>query len=871
MRPMLLSPLTKKIFLLSVLLFTGLIASAQSILDQKVSINLPKATIEEALNDLNRNYHLQFSYSSDKIPLNKAISIEAKEEKLSNVLKMIFRNTPVIYMVVGEKIVLIASDKKTSNTRYTISGYVKESGSGELLPGVNIYKPGYYTGTTTNNYGFYSITLPSDTHEVVFSYVGYTPVKKVFNLDHDMVQDIMLSSSVTLRDVVIERRKKNDPDESIAMGTTNVDLNEITQSPRLLGEKDPMKNTLFLPGVNRENEISNGYNIRGGTNDQNLVILDDAPIYNAFHLFGTFSVFNGDALKNLQITKGGFPARYGGRLSSVIEMTTREGNKEAFHGDASIGLITSHLTLEGPLVKNRTSFLVSGRRTHISELADLVFVDGKYFDYHFFDMNMKINHEFNKNNKIYLSAYKGKDKYIDREETGEYKYKTDISWGNETMSLRWNHLYSSKVFSNTTAIYSNYRFDDFQGNPTSSFSFGSGIRDYILKHDVDIYATPRHHLKTGFISTFHHFTPGTSFQADSISNTATGITYEGIESAAYLEDEFRVTPKLGMNAGLRLSHFLYKTNHYWNLEPRLLLSYQVQEGLVLKASYARMSQFIHLLSNSTGIGLPTDLWLPTTSKIKPQTANQVSLGMSKKIGKDISLNIEGYYKKIDHLINFKPGSSFLNILFLNAGPANNNWEAVVTSGQAWAYGSEFQLEKKGERFNTMLSYTLGFAEHQFDLINRGKKYWASYDRRHALSLLTSYKISSRWRVSASWVYSTGNAFTLPKSNYIVYGHEPGDLNYEFGLGGNSTLFFLSEYGGKNIYRASAFHKLDLGATYTHPYKFGTGTLEMGIFNVYNRKNPIFYIITSSEDGNSNKLKKLTLLGIMPSLSYSIKF
>jgi hypothetical protein len=835
--------------------FAAKISYAQNTGEKKITLT-SDATIGQVLSILSAKYQLHFSYSSDKIPLKKKIKLSVVDETLENTLKKIFEGTTVSYKINGNNVVLYPDVK---NKKVTLSGYIKENGSSELLPGVNVYQTQSYSGTASNNYGFYSISLPADTQEVVYSYVGYVPVKKKIYLDKDTELNIILSPSIDLDPVEVLTERKE-----FMVQTTGIDYaittDDIKNTPSLLGEKDVLRTLQLSPGFTRENEISNGYFVRGGGNGQNLIILDDAPIYNAFHLFGLFSIFNGDALKNMQVIKGGFPARYGGRVSSVIDVSTKEGNKESVHGDASIGILSSRLSLEGPIIKNKLSWFISGRRTYLDPVVNSMLNKSDRLRYTFFDVNGKINYEINKNNKVYFSSYIGKD--IFKQGESAILNTGGIEWGNRTSSLRLNHLYNNKLFSNTSFIFSYYKFEASDKQDSARASSESGIRDYTFKHDFDYFLSNNHYLKFGTQITLHEFTPSKINISDTTNRLVFSEIYKGSETSFYVEDEIKFSSKIRANAGMRFS--LYNTDGSKMVmypEPRLSLAYDPFEKFTVRVSYMKVSQFVHLLS-STSIGLPSDMWVPSTDQIKPETGDQYTLGVFKHY-KNFSFSAEGYYKSINHILAYKEGLSVLDIIYGVTERDNIQWENNTTEGRGWAYGSEFMIKKNSGKIRGTACYTISWAEQQFDAINKGKKFWASYDRRHVITFLGIWDITPRFSASVSWNYSTGTAFTLQKSEYIIHGHAPGSYY------GNT--YFLTEYGDKNSYRTSPYHRMDIAFNYHRKRKRYESSFEFGVFNVYNRKNVLFYTQSYDEEKNHYVLKKQSLFGLTPSVSYSIKF
>jgi len=760
--------------------------------------------------------------------------------------------------------------------RPTISGFVREAGSGELLTGVNVYLSDRRTGTVTNNYGFYSLTLPeTDSLVITASYVGFKPETKKIALRRYTELNFDLEPNVILDEVKITAERTEKQSESARMSIISVPVSQVKNVPSLLGEKDVMKVLQLMPGVQKGSEGSSGLYVRGGGPDQNLIILDDAIVYNASHLFGFFSLFNGDALKSIELTKGGFPARFGGRLSSVLEMNMKEGNKEKWHGEGGIGLISSRLTLEGPLVKSKSSILLSGRRTYADVILSPILkaIEETDAGYHFYDFNAKVNYDFGRKNKLYLSGYFGKDKFHAKYDE-EYDEKAGLNWGNATATLRWNHLFSSKLFANTSAVFSDYRFGityeykDVTADDDYYAEYYSGIRDLSLKFDLDYLPSPSHWIKAGGITILHRFTPYVFIEIDNPVNInkKEKEQSDGIESGIFIEDTWKPFENLKINGGVRFSHFLANREQYHYFEPRISAGWKLPSDFAIKASYASMSQYIHMISN-TGISLPTDLWVPTTDRVKPQQSRQVAIGAVKDITSPaMSFSIEGYYKKMDNVIGYREGATFIQIEEAATGEGIS-WEDNVTSGQGWSNGLEFLIQKKEGRFNGWIGYTLSWTQMQFDSLNYGKKFYARYDRRHDISLAGTYKLNNHITLSGTWVYGTGNAVTLPVSAYSSPDYAQIFISKE------QRGYNVKEYGERNNYRMAPYHRLDLGIQFHKEKKWGDRVWEISVYNAYNRKNPFFYNIEyhSSYGRSYTRLKQVSLFPIIPSISYSFKF
>jgi hypothetical protein len=783
-------------------------------------------------------------------------------------------------------------------TKFTISGTVKESGSGELLPGVSVYVQGQKIGTQTNNYGFYSLTISQNTDAVViFSFVGYKQTIKIFTAKTPKQDIELLPETRQLDEVKVfgnapEQQKVS---ENVQMSQVSIPVQQIKEIPAFMGEKDVLKVLQLMPGVQKGSEGNSGIYVRGGGADQNLLILDDAPVYNAYHLFGFFSVFNGDALKSVELTKGGFPARYGGRLSSVIEMQMKDGNKEKLQVEGGIGLISSRLVVQAPISKNhKSSFLISGRRTYIDVLAG-PFVPtqnaGSY--YYFYDLNAKVNYDFGNKDRLFLSGYFGRDKGAVADVQGNRTTNAGLNWGNATGTLRWNHIFNEKLFSNISLIHSSYQFETTIANKTATvstntaiynLSYQTSIRDFGAKVDFDFFPNSQHTIKFGGQVTAHRFIPSAIVVADSSLNTIreSSDIIDATESGIYVEDTYKPFSNLRINLGLRYTSFVSNTANYQNPEPRISIAWTLPKNFAIKASYATMNQYIHLLSNS-GAGLPTDLWVPSTSLVKPQQSRQGAIGIAKDYTeKGLTLTIEGYYKKMDNIVAYKEGSTFATLS--TDGPQSLArsqvnvipFEDKVTAGQGWAYGSEFLIQKKSGKLTGWVGYTLSWIQNQFAELNFGNKFWAKYDRRHDISVVGIYHLKPQITLSATWVYGTGNAITLPdatyRSGYKIAGVDQAGvaaINYR------GEFRELPDYGERNSFRAAAYHRMDVGVQFHKQMKRHERTWEFSIYNLYNRRNPYFYDFKSDYNvatGITNKtLVQYSIFTFLPSVSYSFKF
>ncbi len=766
--------------------------------------------------------------------------------------------------------IILFVNNSVAQNRFTISGTVTEKGSRELMVGANIFIPEKNIGTTTNSYGFYSLTIPADSVELMFSYVGYTTRNFKINLDKNIILDVELEASLEIEAVEIKANLSKSSSRSPQMSVMEIPVKQVKSIPAFLGEKDVLKVIQLMPGVQKGNEGSSGFYVRGGGPDQNLIIIDDAPVYNAYHLFGFVSLFNGDALKSIELTKGGFPARYGGRLSSVLDIIMKDGNKEDLTGEAGIGLISSRLVLEGPIKKENSSFIFSGRRTYIDMLIypfEPSDIKGGYF---FYDFTAKANFELNSKNRIFISGYFGRDKLYGREKSGGDRYESGLFWDNATTTVRLNSILGEKTFSNTSLIFSNYRlkiYDEEKYNHDRfELSYRSGIRDIGLKYDMSWMPEPIQTFRFGVSTVWHDFTPSAIvLKDDYIGNYSRNVkSINTLESGVYLEDEVKFFNKGIINAGFRVSHYLHDRSSEIHFEPRISGSVFLGKELSMKASFAQMNQFIHLLSN-TGLGLPTDLWVPATKGVPSQGSWQAALGFTKDIPKySATLSLEGYYKESKNVIGYKEGATFLMID--DPTSANEvNWEENVTSGFGWSYGLELLAQRKTGKLSGWVGYTLSWTKLKFDEINFGKSYFARYDRRHDISVVGIYEIHDGLTFSATWVFGTGNAITLPIATYPGYEHQP-TLSHIY----NEWFQTIEDYGGKNSFRMAPYHRLDIGFQFHKKKLKYERTWEFSVYNVYNRHNPYFYYIDQNDKGE-NILKQVSLFPILPSISWAIKF
>lgn len=796
-------------------------------------------------------------------------------------------------------LIIIATGFSLLAQRRTISGYIQDSNTGEKLIGANIYSKADLSGTSSNNYGFFSITLDQGYYDIVFSFVGYRTEIRSFDLYEDIQLNISLEPSLGIEEVEITATSNSQTVKSTQMSSIDISVESIKSVPALLGEVDVIKAIQLLPGVQSGTEGASGLYVRGGGPDQNLILLDGTPVYNASHLFGFFSVFNVDAINNVKLIKGGFPARYGGRSSSVLDISLKEGNMKKFQGSGSIGLIASKLTLEGPIVKDKTSFIISARRTYVDVIAQPLIREiagGDEFmtqGYYFYDLNAKINHKFSNKDHLYLSVYTGEDKFYQNQDPYTYLFagnlytsesRSNLGWGNITSALRWNHQYSSKLFSNTSLTYSNYNYEvknylaaivetaDGVTEEINSLNFLSGIEDFAGKIDFDYLPAADHYLRFGANYIYHTFKPGASvyqIKNEEIGDIDTTLGEDFImasEFSLYLEDDFKVSDRIKANTGLHYSGFYVNQKYYHSLQPRFSARYLINDSWSLKTSYAMMQQYIHLLTNNN-IGLPTDLWVPATDKVLPQRSHQVAIGLSKSFSEMYQLSIEGYYKTMNNLIEYQDGASFMG--------SNTGWEDKVESGKGWSYGGELFFEKKLGNLTGWIGYTLSWTERQFESLNQGMVFPYKYDRRHDVSVVLTVPLDEKWDFSASWVFGTGTAHTLPTERY--YGNTTSHNYGFFGsgpyyYGGQGELFEqeIEHVDSRNSIRAADYHRLDLSFQKKKETRWGESAWTLGVYNAYNRKNPFYYYIGYDTRG-SRALRRVSLFPFIPSATYTFKF
>ncbi len=766
--------------------------------------------------------------------------------------------------------------------KHSVSGYIKDAKNGEMLIGVSVYEKGTTNGVTTNAYGFYSLMLSADTHNIVASYIGYAnQIKKIDLTTKNLTQNFELADATnSLNEVIVSSEREDANVKSTEMSVAKLDIKQISRIPALLGEVDVIRAIQLLPGVTTMGEGSSGVNVRGGNIDQNLILLDEAPVYNASHLFGFFSIFNPDAVKDVKLIKGGIPSQYGGRLSSILDIRMKEGNSKKLQINGGIGTIFSRLSIEGPLIKDKMSFIVAGRRSYIDVLAKPILKktnpelgDLKFY---FYDLTAKINYRVNPKNNLFLSGYFGQDVF-----GAGFSFK----YGNATTSLRWNHLFNDKLFLNTTAFYSNYNYGLGFTNEGSSQSFiwKSNIVNYSIKPDFTYYLNNKNTLHFGGQSLFLQFEPGNAVVTSStgVSNNISLPNKYAWENALYLDDEYKVNSRISVQAGLRYSLFSYMGQgnkyeyydtipnnskrlkdtvyykmfktiaQYGNFEPRLSVKIDVTDNSSIKASYNRTAQYLQLVSN-TAAATPLDIWTPSTNNIKPQLADQVALGYFKNLKENMfEASVEIYFKNMQHQLDYVDNANLL---------LNKKYEGDLLQGKGRAYGAEFYFKKIKGKFTGWVSYTLSRTMRQIDGLSNNTWYPSKYDRPHNLAVVLNYDINKRWNVSANFVYISGTPNTFPDSRFEIQGYVQG---YN-----TSNL--------RNNYRNPSYNRLDFSATYNfkkNEKRRWQSSIVFSVYNAYARKNAfaVYFQATPNNATQTQAIRYSVVGTIIPAITYNFKF
>ena len=784
----------------------------------------------------------------------------------------------------------------------TVSGYITDERSGETLIGAGVLSlagPSGKTGAVTNVYGYYSLTLPEGSTRLQYSYVGYGSHMEDILLQRDTVINVSLAPDLVLSASTVVAQK----DAGIAstyLGAIEVPLAQIRNTPVIFGEADVLKAIQMMPGVQGGNEGFTGLYVRGGGPDENLILLDGVPIYNVDHMMGLFSVFQPEAVKKVTLYKGSFPARYGGRVSSIVDIRTNDGNMKEMHGNVSVGAVSEKFHLEGPIIRDRLSYSISGRGMHTAVWAPLIrklMPDGEYVNYYFYDLNGKLSWRLSDRDRFFLGAYSGRDRFLlDADEDSDkiddpgdgaayrstFRTDTQLSWGNDVVSLRWNHIFSQKLFANTTLAFNRYRMlmgsdtveKIYDGNSSTSMnydvSYRSGIRDLSAKLDFDYVPLPAHLVKFGTEYIYHTFIPETL----TLLNSEIGpegdkkqfqyrygnqYTYGGHDISLYAEDDIALGESLTVNPGGRLSLFLTEGRGYWNLQPRISLKYVLPFGMTAKAGYARMAQYVHLLS-SAQVSLPIDLWVPITKDIRPVTSDQFSAGLYYDRLSGWEFSVEGYFKAINNILEYKDGTLVI--------ASSTDWEKNVEMGQGRAAGLELMAQKTAGKATGWIAYTLSKSERRFPdgTINMGRWFPYKYDRRHSVNINFNWTFSPTIDANVAWSYASGGTTTLYSRTTSVLDPEGRIRDADY-------------VSGRNNFRLPASHRLNLGVNFHFFHRRTEGILNLSVYNVYNQMNPNFVYLRYETRWdelqrtfeNYLTMEKVTILPILPSLSYTLTF
>lgn len=882
---------------------------AQSPLEIQVDFKVEQLNLAKALVQLGENAGIPISFSDNILPKNKIISLNVSNQKVREILAQMLAGTDVQFEAVGAQVVLFY--KKRAKRYFSLNGYIKDEETGERLIAATIWDKLSGRWATANEYGYFTINLPEGNVELMISYTGFTPLEKVINLAKNRTQNFGLKSHATLKEIIVTPDMVQGINVANPLSSNHFQVAQINKLPSFGGEVELFRVAESMPGVQSGSDGLGGLHVRGGGADQNLILMDGVPIYNPSHSLGIFSVFNSEAIQNVQFYKGAFPARYGGRLSSVMDVRTREGNQKEWSGSIKGGLVTSSIRIEGPIVKDKASILITARRTLLDEFIQnrtaKSKADDQYFqdlygvplqgfsNYNFYDLNGKLNFSLGKKDKFYFSYYNGGDNFLDEDFIQNAPFQDFVysdkeiqkyNWGNQIGVFRWNHIFGNNLFLNTTLTHSIFQFDvqqtvevDIVPNatipPLNVFvgeAYYSRLKDWGVKLDFDYTSKHNHHFRFGINSTLHSFQPG-AFGADAqvdgepffdtdIDSVLNVSRIDAYEHNAYLEDEFLLGKKVKINMGILANAFVIPEKTFFNLQPRFSLNYQITNQLRLQTGISRMVQSLHLVTGSDAT-FPNDLWLPSSELVPPQTSWQSVLGLQFQPNKSIEFSLEGYYKSMDNLSVYLDNTSLRSELsnpfnFTFQPIDNENWESQVTRGKGWNYGLEFQMKKNIGKTTGWVSYTWAFADRRFDEINSGNTFNYRYDRRHNFHFVVNHRFAKWIDASINWTYGTGLSTLLPVSTVTIGGLT--FINYEYS-------------------RMPANHRLDAGINlYFNTWKLDH-KIYLGAYNLYNRANPQYYKITSSPVEGSDPANpeynfsfyQGSFLPFLPSVSYTISF
>lgn len=892
----------RKTLLILTGLFIAFMAMGQSELEKRMDFSADNLSVSDALLSLCEKADISVSFQSRVFSANQKVSFQQTNKTVKSLLTTCLKETEIGFKWDNNRIVLYQKPPPI----YTISGFLEDSLSGERLVAANVYDYISGKGTTTNEYGFYSLSIPRGKAALGFSYLGFNPKTYQINIQKNLHFNVPLKAAITLAEVVVVDSKYQIEAGLSVTDAPNYASGKLAKMPSIAGEPDIVRYFQTLPGVEAGAGSFGGMHVRGGEADQNLVLLDGVPVYNSSHMLGLFSIFNESIVKNARIYKGKFPSKYGGRLSSVVDIQTKEGNDKEFKFGGAISLFATSLFAEGPILKEKTSFFVSGRRTHLEPLFNFAIDDEPgtgdvdFLGYYFYDINAKLNHTFSDKDRVYVSFYRGADNLgslsssnvdviIDDTETdsittlSEQSDFININWGNTILSTRWNRVWNNKLFSNLTATFSEFNFqlftsaatefERFEGTTSnvSQYLFDSNIQDIALKIDFDYVSSPKHHLKFGggileriFSPVFQFqdlkdledYEPGTN-EGYIVTDSFTTNSYFATELNFYLEDDVKFTDKLSAQLGFHNAVFTAAHAAWMSFQPRLSVQYKVHPSGEIYAAYSKMSQFLHVLSPA-GVSMPFDLWVPSTKKVRPQIAHQFLVGTDWVLPKNFTFGTEAYFKKLDNLITYRAGIEEV----LSGSDEVFDWENQVTPGQGWNYGLETSLKRTKGRTNGFINYTWSHATRRFDGLSDDQRFPFRYNRRHAVKIGLNQEFTPTFNIFAMWTYGSGQ-YTTPRTIEVY-----GDGTRFDGL----DLDLLGSDGPLNTFRLPANHQLDVSFNWHWPKKRVDHYLTFGIKNVYNRTNPLFAIrVKDLENGESIENEDFPGLPIFPSFRYSIKF
>jgi hypothetical protein len=844
----------KKAISTTTLVLLFFICSAQqNVLHKTISFKISNLSRLEALMQLQKQTGLNLVYSSDIFNAEPKLTYHFEQKTVEYVLKKILEPA-YVFNVTETQIVISVNPKRY----YAVSGVIKDALSKEPLIGAFVVVNGV-GGTTTNAAGYYSIVLPADTYQVKFHYIGYQTVEQKIVLNTNVVQNQFLNVSSSLNEVIIveENQRLN---QYGTLSKISIETKEVERLPVLLGERDMLRFFQQMPGVQKGNEGDNGLYVRGGSFDQNLILLDDATLYNVNHVTGLYSLFTGSEVKKADLNKGAFSARYGGRVSSVMDISLRDGDKSKFGGEASVGLISSRIMLQGPIIKDKVSFLFSARRTYVDFVTKpFLESDDQVLTFYFYDIHAKVSADLTKSSKLTLSTYFGSDKYGSKEMQDGSAFKSELSWGNRMASIKYQYILGAKSFFNVSASYSDYysllQLIDLSNSGKQGIDLRSTVEDLSAKADWEYSGFNKHKIKSGVSFIRHQFNPEGLLQILSFQNQPDLLTTAD-EGGIYVEDNWQLNTKTNLITGLRGSYFSSSNKNYFNPEPRITLQHITKNNWQFMASASIMYQYVNGVRTISYL-LPNDIWIPLSPNQKPIYANQYSMSVRKPV-KNYEFSTDVFYKKTTNAVTTREGSA---IIFQPGFTWEQTSDLLLTQGNAEAYGIEFLIRKHTGRLTGWISYTLSKVTFHFDDINLGRPHPARFDRPHDLGINLRYAITKKWMFSAAWVYGSGNPISLPVGQYTSFVHTPSG-----GVFGSNLVL---DYDGKNTYRMIPFHRLDCSIQYQTKLAKGTSTFELGAYNAYNRRNALMYFIDTNND--FARVKKSSFLPIIPSISWAFKF